>query len=548
MKQETTNKNTKVAEKKVIEKSKAPAKKSPAKKEETKVEKKVSTSKVKAEKKPTVQKVETKKAEKTTDKKVTRILFAASECQPFCSTGGLADVCGSLPKYIDNAYEGVDIRVVLPLYGTIGDEYRKDFKFLGEWYVSLAWRKEYCGVYEYHYKGTTYYFLDNERYFKRGNYHYGYTDDNERFAFFSKALLEVLPLTNFEPEIIHCNDWQTALVPVYLKTCNFGAEFYSKIKTVLCIHNIAYQGRFGLHILTDVLGIDKKYSRLLEFDKDANYVKAGVVCADKVVTVSPSYAEEIKTSMHANGLEKIMCENSYKLQGILNGIDDEFYDPQKDDVIYKKYSVKNINAKLENKLALQREFGLEENPDVPMLAVVARFPKHKGVDLIKATMENFIVNGGVQFVAVGEGEKEFEDYFKYLNAKYPKQAHISLGFNIEIGKKIYAAADIYLMPSLSEPCGLSQMIASRYGTVPIVRETGGLKDSIRDFGCEGGGNGYTFNQYNVQDFEYSVWRALNDFKNKTEWRKKIEIVMKKDFSWKNTAKQYVDLYKTLVEG
>jgi len=474
----------------------------------------------------------------------TKILFAASECQPFCATGGLADVCSSLPKFISKSYKDVDIRVILPLYGTIKEEYRKEFQFLGSIYVSLSWRKEYCGVFRYDYKGVTYYFLDNERYFKR-NSQYGYGDDNERFAFFSKAIVETLPLLGFEPDIIHCNDWQTALVPVYLKTGEFGEEFYKHIKTVFCIHNIAYQGRYGLDIITDVCGIDKKHTRVLEYDNDINYMKGGILCADKVLTVSPTYSQEIQRSEYANGLDGIIREHSHKLQGILNGIDDVEDDPKTDKMVYVNYDVNSIDKKAENKLALQREFGLNEDPNAPILAIVARFPKHKGMDLIKALMEKFIVEGGAQFVAVGEGEKEFEDYFKYLNAKYPKQAHISLGFSREIGKKIYAGADIYLMPSKSEPCGLSQMIASRYGTVPIVRETGGLKDSIKDFGCEGGGNGYTFREYNVHDFEYSIWRAINDFKDKEGWRKKVEIVMKKDFSWKNTAEKYVEVYKGL---
>jgi len=487
---------------------------------------------------------ETIKDDKSSNK--TKVLFVASECQPFCATGGLADVCASLPKFITASYKDIDIRVMLPLYGTIKEEYRKGFKFVGEWYVSLSWRKEYCGVFEYDYQGVKYYFLDNERYFKRDNYQYGYGDDHERFAFFSKACVEVLPLLNFEPDVIHSNDWQTALIPVYLKTGKFSQEFYNKIKTVMCIHNIAYQGRFGLDIVNDVLGIDKQHTKLLEFDGDSNFMKAGVVCADKVITVSPSYANEIQSGEYAHGLDSIMREYSYKLQGILNGIDNDDNDPKTDKNIYMNYDKNTLDKKLENKFALQREFGLNIDEKAPILAVVARFPKHKGIDLIKATMEKFLVEGGAQFVAVGEGEKEFEDYFKYLNAKYPKQAHISLGFSREIGKKIYAGADIYLMPSKSEPCGLSQMIASRYGTVPIVRETGGLKDSIKDFGCEGGGNGYTFNRYNVGDFEYSVWRAINDFKDKTEWKKKVEKVMSVDFSWKNTVKNYVDLYNSLI--
>ena len=484
------------------------------------------------------------KEEKTIEK--IKVLFVASECQPFAETGGLADICKSLPKYLVKQFSELDVRVVIPLYGTIEEKYRKDFKFLGSWNVSLSWRKEYCGVFEYKYNNMTYYFLDNERYFKRNKNCYGYGDDNERYAFFSKAVLEVLPLMKFEPDIIHCNDWQTALIPVYLKTYQFKEEFYSKIKTILCIHNITYQGRFGMNILTDVCGIDRQYAKILEYDNDINYIKGGVLCADKVITVSPTYAEEIQTPEYANGLDRIIYEHRHKLQGILNGIDIEYYDPQKDKIIAQNYDAKNVDKKVENKLALQREFGLNEDANAPMLGIVARFPKNKGGDLIKQTMEKFIVEGGAQFVAVGEGEREFEDYFKYLNAKYPKQVHVSLGFNRELGNKIYAASDIYLMPSMTEPCGLSQMIACRYGSVPIVRETGGLKDSIKDFGCEGGGNGYTFNRYNVHDFEYSVWRALNDYKDKQAWKEKVKICMNKDFSWTKTAHAYLDLYKSLI--
>lgn len=480
-----------------------------------------------------------------TENKKINVLYVASECMPFCSTGGLSDVCASLPRFINKSFKNIDMRVVLPLYSKVSQEYRKDFKFLGEWFVTLSWRKEYCGVFEYKYNGVTYYFLDNERYFKRDG-QYGYDDDNERFAFFSKATLEIIPLLNFVPDIIQCNDWQTALIPVYLKTSEFKEEFYKNIKTIVCIHNIAYQGRYGLNIVTDVLGIDKKYTHILEYDKDANFMKGGIQCCDKLVTVSPTYAQEIQSSEYSYGLDRVIRENNYKLVGILNGIDDECYDPLHDKELIANFDKTTLERKVENKLALQREFGLDENPNVPMLSIVARFPKHKGLDLIKATMEKFIVQGGVQFVAVGEGEREYEDFFKYLNSKYPKQVHVSLGFNRELGKRIYAGADIYLMPSKSEPCGLSQMIASHYGNVPIVRETGGLKDSIKDFGCAGGGNGYTFSNYNVGDFEYSVWRAINDYKDREEWKKKVEIVINKDFSWSNTAKNYVDLFGQLV--
>lgn len=473
-----------------------------------------------------------------------QILFVASEAQPFCATGGLADVCGSLPKAIMRASNDIEIRTILPLYSNISDKYRKDFVFIGYTYVTLSWRREYCGIFEYELDGVKYYFVDNEKYFKRDGGEYGYMDDGERFAYFSRAVLEVLPMINYFPDIIHANDWQSALVPVYLKTSNWDWR-YDKIKTVLTIHNVQYQGRFGMQILTDVLGIDQRFAGLMTYDNDVNILKGAIVSADKITTVSPSYAEEIKTPEHGCGLHAIIAENAYKLCGILNGLDYDFYNPETDKDIYLNYSKDNLENKAKNKQLLQKEFGLEQKPDTPILAFCSRMNMHKGFDIIKCSIERLLGELDIQFVGVGAGDKDYMDFFRYLNNKYPGRVHISLGFSTLIGKKIYSGADIYVMPSISEPCGLSQLVASRYGVVPIVRETGGLKDTIKDFGCQGGGNGYTFASTNTGDFEYSVKRAVADFQNKDEWKDKMRKIMSQDFSWNKTAIKYVEIYNEL---
>lgn len=473
-----------------------------------------------------------------------RVLMATSEAQPFCATGGLADVSGSLPRYINQENAGIEIRTILPLYSNISYYFRCQFKFIGYIYVTLSWRKEYCGVFEYEYNGVKYYFIDNEQYFKRDLGVYGYFDDAERFAFFSKAVLEVLPLIDYFPDIIHVNDWETALVPVYLKTMLWD-ERYSKIRTVLTIHNIQYQGRFSKSVLVDVFGIDERFSNILDFDNDVNVLKGGIVTCDKLIAVSPSYAEEIKQPEYGGGLHGIVSENSYKLCGILNGLDYEFYNPATDNVIYANYSKNDLNNKALNKMMLQREFYLEENLNKPIIAFCSRMNFLKGFEMIKNCIERLISENSFEFVGVGSGEREYEDFFRYLNSKYPKNVHVSVGYSLELGRKIYAGADIYLMPSMTEPCGLSQLVACRYGVVPIVRETGGLKDTIRDFGNLSGGNGYTFKNASINDLEYSIRRAVSDYSNRAEWTKKVEKVMSLDFSWKNTAKNYIDLYLSL---
>ena len=485
--------------------------------------------------------MEKKKTTETTFNK--SILYVASECRPFCSTGGLADVMSSLPKALKKDYTDCDIRVILPLYQRTNID-RNKLTYLGSLYVKLAWRSEYCGVFTYKEDDIVYYFIDNEKYFKRDGY-YGYPDDAERFAFFSRSILEVLPIIDFFPDIIHVNDWQSALLPVYLKTYSWNDKKYYDIRTVLTIHNILYQGRYGKEILGDILGFGDKDRGLILHQNDVNFIKAGMLCADRVITVSDSYSKEIQTFEGGAGLDDIARNVSYKLTGIVNGIDEVIDNPSLDKFIWHNYDVDSLENKHKNKEELQKYFGLEVNPNKPILSIVSRLVKAKGLDMVKDTLESIIATTDAQFVAVGEGEREYEDYFKYLSNKYPSKVKVSLGFSTEIGKKIYAGSDIYLMPSISEPCGISQMIASRYGTVPVVREVGGLKDTIKDFGCNQGGNGYTFSSVSSKDFEYSVRRAIEDYNNTKEWENKVKTVMSVDFSWRRSMNNYVKVYKEI---
>ena len=471
------------------------------------------------------------------------ILYVTSEVQPFCATGGLADVCGSLPNKLKEEYPGSDIRVILPLYKNMKIE-REKLTYIANTYVNLSWRKEYCGIFTYTKDGVVYYFLDNEKYFKRDNY-YGYGDDAERFAFFSKSVLEVLPILDFYPEIIHCNDWQSALVPVYLKTYNWNNPKYNEMKTIITIHNILYQGRYGKEILSDVLGFDQKDAGLLLHHGDVNFMKASMLCADRVTTVSDSYSKEIQTPEGGNGLDDIARQVSYKLSGIVNGLDYTFYNPSIDKAIWVNYDSNTLEDKAKNKEELQKFFNVEVNPNVPVLSLVTRLVQNKGLDFVRDTIEGVLNSTDAQLVAIGTGDKQYEDFLNYLNRKYPNRVGVYLGFVVDIGKKIYAGSDIFMMPSISEPCGLSQMIASRYGAVPLVREVGGLKDTIKDFGCIEGGNGYTFHDCNSKDFEYSLRRAINDYHDKKAWTDKIKTVMKKDFSWSCSMNNYVNLYKQM---
>lgn len=466
-----------------------------------------------------------------------KILFAASECTPFIATGGLAEVIGSLSKSLAQDEE-YDVRVVLPLYSDIRGDYRQRFTYLGNINVPLGWRNQYCGIFSYEESGVTFYFLDNEYYFRRGGC-YGYYDDGERFAFFSRAVMEILGFLQFYPDVLHCHDWQSALAAIYLKTIYCHRREYSLIRAVFTIHNIEYQGKYSLDVLEDLFGISNDYRYLLEFDGCANLMKAAIECSETFTTVSPTYAEEIKRAEYAHGLQGEVKRNAFKLRGILNGIDVKSYDPATDPALFAPYSAENPAGKEICKAELQKMLGLPVRADVPVVAMISRLVAHKGLDLVRAAIEELLADD-VQFVLLGTGDSEYESYFKDLANRYKGKAVSIIAFNGDLSRKIYSGADIFLMPSKSEPCGLSQMIASRYLTVPVVRETGGLYDSIKPYGA--GGNGFTFAAYNAGDMLYVLREAVSLYKNKPEWQKLMIKAGTTDFSWQRSAEEYKKLY------
>ncbi len=470
-----------------------------------------------------------------------KVLYAASEAYPFAMSGGLADVAGALPKALRKRFVGC--RVIMPLYGTISEELRQNMTFLCSITVPVAWRRQYCGVFEAHVDGVIYYLIDNQYYFKRDTL-YGHYDDAERFAFFSRAVLEVIPYIDFVPDIIHCNDWQTALIPVYLDTFYKYDPLYSNIKSVFTIHNIQYQGKYGHQLTNDVLGLPEDKASLLDYDNCINFMKGAIQCSDKVTTVSPTYSKEILDPYYSHGLDYILSQFTYKLTGIVNGIDTEVYNPETDPLIFANYSIDDKKNKAVNKKKLQEELGLPQKEDTPIIGIVTRLVKHKGIDLVKCVFEE-LLDADVQFAILGSGEWEFETFFHQMSEKYPDKVGLKLGFNPMLAHKIYAGADIFLMPSQSEPCGLAQMVALRYGTIPIVRETGGLNDTISDSG-DGKGNGFTFKSYNAHDMENSVWRALKGYSDKEGWAMLVNRAMACDNSWKTSAGAYIGLYKEII--
>lgn len=470
-----------------------------------------------------------------------KVLYVAGEALPFAASGGLADVAGSLPRALRN--RRVACRVVMPLYECISEEQRSSMKFLASIMVPVSWRRQYCGVFEAKANGVTYYLLDNEYYFKRNGL-YGHYDDAERFAFFSRAVLEILPIIDFKPDIIHCNDWQSALVPVYYSTKYAQREGYTGIKTVMTIHNIQYQGVYGREILGDVFDLGEECAPLLEFDNAINLMKGGIECANKVTTVSPTYANEILDPWFSHGLHPILQQRSSKLSGILNGIDTDNYNPETDRDIFVSYSACAPEGKAANKAALQALFGLPENPDTPVIGIVSRLVTHKGLDLIKRVMWDLLGSKVIQLIVLGSGDWEYESWFKELAAAFPDKVGLRLGFVPDLARKIYAGSDMFLMPSKSEPCGLSQMLALRYGSVPIVRETGGLKDSITDCG-DGKGNGFTFKTYDAFDMLDAINRALALYYDKPGWAKLVKRALECDNSWGRSANEYIKLYKSI---
>ncbi len=473
-----------------------------------------------------------------------KVLYVASEALPFMASGGLGDVAGSLPQALRKRLIGC--RVVMPLYDTIKQEWKDKMTFITNISVPVAWRRQYCGIFQAKHEGVIYYLIDNQYYFKRDTI-YGHYDDAERFTFFSRAVLEILPVVDFKPDIIHCNDWQSALTPVFYSTFYSKDPWYQGIKTVFTIHNIQYQGTYGMELVNDVIGLNPADTAIVEYDGDVNFMKGAIECANKVTTVSPSYANEILDPWYSHGLDTILRERQWKLQGILNGIDTVNYDPETDACIERNYTVKDVkDGKAENKRQLQENMGLPQRADVPVIGLVSRLVSHKGLDLIKGILDELLYTTDVQIAVVGSGDWQYENFFKEMADKYPDKLAVRIGFVPSLARKIYAGADLFLMPSKSEPCGLSQMVALRYGTVPIVRETGGLRDSISDSG-DGQGNGFTFKTYNAHDMLGAIRRGLDAYANKEYWDELVIRAMECDCSWGKSANEYIKMYKELLK-
>ena len=475
-----------------------------------------------------------------------KILYATSEAVPFCKTGGLADVAGSLPPAL--AEQGAEVAVVLPLYQRVKERFGSQLKFECYDFVDLAWRHSYCGLFSLEKDGVTWYFLDNEQYFNRPDL-YGYIDDGERFGFFSRAIVRMLPHFKFWPEVIHCNDWQTALVPIYLKDDGVREDRYRSIKTALTIHNIEYQGRFGMQTLGDLFGLDHGWADdgTIIMDGDVNLMKGAILCADAVNAVSPTYANELKMSYFAHRLENIMRRCEYKLSGVLNGIDMKLYDPATDQRITANYSVDDLDGKNTDKAALQRMMGLREEPHVPIVAIVSRLVSHKGLDLICEVLHD-MMELPMQLVILGKGDRKYEEFFHWAAQQYHGRMAVRLDYNEELSMAIYSGADLFLMPSKSEPCGLSQMIAMRYGTVPIVRETGGLKDTVQPYEAwRDAGNGFTFANYASSDMLHVIREAVYLYKDYPDAFSRLrKRAMKCDFSWARSAKDYLRIYANIT--
>ena len=473
-----------------------------------------------------------------------KVLYAASEALPFIASGGLGDVAGSLPQALRKRLVGA--RVVMPLYDNIKQELKDSMKFITSISVPVAWRRQYCGIFEAKSGGVIYYLLDNQYYFKRDSL-YGFYDDAERFAFFSRAILEIIPHIDFKPDIIHCNDWQTALTPVYYSTIYANQPGYENIKTVFTIHNIQYQGVYGEELIDNVVGIDHAHRSLIEYDGAVNLMKGGIECANAVTTVSPSYANEILDPWYSHGLDTILRQRCYKLRGILNGIDVENYNPETDKDVFKNYSVDNMRGKAVNKKELQKLLGLPEKSDTPVMGMVTRLVSHKGLDLCKAVLDELLATTDIQLVVLGSGDYQYEEFFRGLAERYPEKVGLCLGFIPDLARKIYAGADFFLMPSKSEPCGLSQMVALRYGTIPIVRETGGLRDSVTDSG-DGEGNGFVFSSYNAHDMLNAIRRAVEGYSDKKGWPILVKRAMESDNSWGKSANDYIKMYKEILKA
>ena len=476
-----------------------------------------------------------------------KILFVSAEVQPFVKTGGLADVSFALPKALRE--RGEDVRIILPKYGDIPLNYASKANMIASFGVGVGWRNQYCGLEYLNYDGIPVYFIDIEYYFKRPGC-YGYFDDGERFSFFCRAVLEsVRFMDDFHPDIIHCNDWQTGIIPVFLKDIYFGRPEFAQAHSVYTIHNLKYQGVFSPSILEELLGLSPQYNceEKLKFHDGISFMKGGIVFSDRITTVSETYANEIQTAYYGEGLDGLLRQKSYKLRGITNGIDYESNNPKTDQNIAMNYTARSLAKKAANKSDLQKIAGLPENPDAPVLSMVTRLVRQKGIDLITRVMEE-ILTMDIQFVLLGTGDQDYQDFFEYYASSYPSKIAAFIQFDNVLASKIYAGADLFLMPSLFEPCGLSQMIAMAYGTLPLVRETGGLRDTVIPYNeFTGEGNGFSFTNYNAHDMLHVIEYAVSQYKNKEVWQRLMKNAMCAKYDWNTQSEQYLKLYREVSE-
>ena len=474
------------------------------------------------------------------------VLFAASECAPFIKTGGLGDVIGALPLSLKE--QGAQVSVVLPLYGDLPGHVKDQLEFVADLTVPVGWRNQYCGIKKLIYKGVSVYFIDNEYYFKRHG-SYGFGDDGERFAYFSRAVLQALPLLGERPDIIHCHDWQTGLIPVLLKAHYGHDPRYTSIKTVFTIHNLRYQGVYPHSVLADLLDLSELYFHMdgLEFYGNVSYLKAGLAFADALTTVSPTYADEIQTAYFGEGMDGFLRSKGDVLKGIVNGIDNHSYNPKTDEHLFVPYS--DLDGKRKNKRALQKQLGLPVDDSIPMVSMVTRLVDQKGMDLVLHVFHEMMA-ANVQFVLLGTGDWRYEEAFRHFASQYPDKVSANIYFDEGLARKIYAGSDLFLMPSQFEPCGIGQLLALRYGTLPLVRETGGLKDTVIPYNeFTGEGNGFSFANYNAHEMLYTIERAAWLFRYQPKkWEKLAERALSLDFSWNASSKEYLQLYKSLADG
>jgi starch synthase len=473
-----------------------------------------------------------------------KVLFTVSECVPFIKSGGLADVAGSLPKELRRL--GTDVRVIMPKYGTISEEFKQEMKKIAEFTVQVGWRNQYCAIEELSYNGITFYFVDNEQYFKRDCL-YGYFDDGERFAFFNHAVLQGLAQISYYPDVIHCHDWHTGMIPFLLKEKYHMIKEYAEIKAVFTIHNLQFQGIMPKEALADLLNLDDRYFNMeqLEFYGNINFMKGALVAADKITTVSPTYLKEIQTDYFGEKLNGVLVKRNEDLSGILNGIDEDIYNPETDRNLVKNYSTTTLHDKEENKRYIQQQFGLPQ-VDVPIIALITRLTKQKGLELVRSVFHE-IISENIQMIVLGTGDREFEDFFREMEGQYGEKFKAYIGFNEDLAHQLYAGADLFLMPSKFEPCGLGQLIALKYGTVPIVRETGGLNDTVQSYNeATGEGNGFSFKNFNAHDMLYTIRRAIHFYSDQEIWDQLIATAMEMKYSWAKSAFTYNQLYSGLV--